>query len=68
MKELQSLQPAVFPLPQHGTMQGFIRLQFLRTKCSERALLSTFLVLFKSVFYAFFSAFLCTFSSDFFRT
>ena len=37
MKELQSLQPAVFPLPQHGTMQGFIRLQFLRTKCFEKA-------------------------------
>ena len=46
MKELQSLQPAVFPLPQHGTMQGFIRLQFLRTKCFEKALLNTFWVLF----------------------
>ena len=57
MKELQSLQPAVFPLPQHGTMQGFIRLQFLRTKCSERALLSTFWVLFFSVFLRLFECF-----------
>ena len=68
MKELQSLQPAVFSLPQHGTMQGFIRLQFLRTKCSERALLSTFWVLFLVLFYAFLSAFLGTFLSTFFRT